>query len=118
MADGAQRLLGLGQARAQVLDLRRYAVVHGHRLIASYRIGLMIEAQQHALGARHVADDPAQRQRQLLDQGRRGDDLLAVRQRRLLIDVDDLEVVAALRGVPRRSRARSRRRASSAASCR
>ena len=53
-----------------------------------------IEPKQNALGLRHVADEPAKGQRQLLDQGRRGDDLLAYGQRRMLGDIHDLQLVA------------------------
>ena len=117
VADGPQRLLGLGQARAQSSSSTRSrscAVVSLVGPIARPEV----QPEQHPLRVGHVADDPAQRQRQLLDQRRRRDDLLALRQRRLLIDVDDLELVAALRDAPRRSSARFRRRESTAASCR
>src|SRR4029453_7477170 len=55
-----------------------------------------IESEQHALAIRHVADDSAHRQRQLLDERRRRDDLLDLREDRLLVDVDEPETVAAL----------------------
>src|SRR6185503_9058836 len=55
-----------------------------------------IESEQHALAIRQVTDDPAHRQRQLLDERRRRDDLLTLREDRLLVDVDDFEIVAAL----------------------
>ena len=58
--------------------------------------GPQVQADEDALGVAHVADEPAQRQRQFLDQGRRGDDLLALGQHGLLVDVDHLQVVAAL----------------------
>lgn len=59
-------------------------------------IGLAkIEPEQNPIRMRHVADEPAKRQRQLLDQRRRGDDLLALGQSRILRDVDDLQVVTA-----------------------
>ena len=53
-----------------------------------------------------------------LDERRRGDDLLAAGQRRLLIDVDDLEVVAALRVLLADRAHVLRRRGWIAASCR
>ena len=55
-----------------------------------------IEAQKHALAVRHVADDAAHRQRQLLDQRGCRDDLLALDECRLLVDIDDFKIVPAL----------------------
>src|SRR5687767_15912095 len=55
-----------------------------------------IESEQHAVAVRHVADDPPHRQGELLDEGRCGDDLLAFREDRLLVDVDDFQIVPPL----------------------
>ena len=90
-----QHLLGFGEARAQRLGLVvMVSVARDHRPhpALSGRAN-EIESEQHALAVRHVADDPAHRQRQLLDERRRRDDLLALREDRLLVDVDDFEVV-------------------------
>ena len=55
------------------------------------------QAQQDAVGAGHVANKTAQRQWQLPNQGRRGDDLLVFGQLRLLIDVNHIEGEVALK---------------------
>src|SRR5688500_3392985 len=62
-------------------------------LIAALLRALEVEAEQDPVGAGHVPDHPAQREGQLLDQRRRREDLLPARERRLLVDVDHLEVV-------------------------
>ena len=46
------------------------------------------------MGFGHVADEPAQGQRQFLDQSRRGDDLLALGERGVLGNIHHVEVVA------------------------
>src|SRR5688572_31386608 len=56
--------------------------------------GHEIEPEKNTLAIRHVADDPAHRQRELLDQRRRSDGLLAPCEDRLLVNVDDLELVS------------------------
>src|SRR5512138_733053 len=55
-----------------------------------------VQAQQHLRSVGHVADEPAEGQRQLLDQRGRRDDLLAGEQCRPLVDVDDLQLVQAV----------------------
>src|SRR5580765_419635 len=55
-----------------------------------------IESEQYAVAVRHVADDPAHRQRELSDERRSGNNLLALGQERLLVDVDHFEIVPAL----------------------
>src|ERR1044071_3149528 len=62
-------------------------------ILRSYR---EIHADENALGIGKIADEAAQRQRQLLDESRRGKNLLASRKRRVLIDVNDFQVVAAI----------------------
>ena len=105
-ADRAQRLLGLLQPGAQLGVFGEERFFSGGLCGHDGSVGLagrslvvhlaQIEPEQDAFGLRHVADEPAQRQRQLLDQGRRGDDLLAFGQRRVLGDVHDFQVVAPL----------------------
>ena len=53
-----------------------------------------IEAEQDAVGMRQVANEPAHRQRQFLDQRGRCDDLFALGQNRMFGDVHDFEIVA------------------------
>src|SRR4029079_12652723 len=55
-----------------------------------------IEPEQHALTVGHVADEASHGQGELLDERRGGDDLLPPGEDRLLIDVDHVELVAAL----------------------
>ena len=52
-----------------------------------------IESQQHVIAVRHVADDPAHRQRELLDERRYCDDLLTLGENWLLVNIDDFEIV-------------------------
>ena len=55
-----------------------------------------VEAHKDSVLVGHVADEPAQRLWQFLDERRGGDDLLALGQRWLLVDVDDFQFVAIL----------------------
>src|SRR5690349_1572120 len=55
-----------------------------------------VETQEHAVALRHIADDPAQWQRQLPDERRNRDDLFVSREGRLLVDVDHFQVVPSL----------------------
>ncbi len=94
-----QHLFGFGEARAQRLGL--FAIVgvrrRDHRPYSAESADANeIESKKHALAVRHVADDPAHRQRELLDERRRRDDLLTLREDRLLVDVDDFEIVPPL----------------------
>src|SRR6185295_8393492 len=59
-------------------------------------LGTNVESQQDPLYIRHVANQPAKRDRETLDQCRRCDDLVAPRERQILVDVDHFEVVQTL----------------------
>jgi hypothetical protein len=54
-----------------------------------------LEAQQHLVLVRQVADHAPQRRREPLDQRRRREDLVVLRRLRVLEDVDDLQLVSA-----------------------
>jgi hypothetical protein len=54
-----------------------------------------LEAEEDFLGIGEIADDAAERRRQLLDQRRRRQNLVLLGQLRILQDVDDLELIAA-----------------------
>ena len=103
-ADGPEGVLGLGQSAPQALELAgplRSGTCPAARSAAgpAWRgrtafwsfLGSQIEADQNALRIGHVPDHPSQRQRQLLDQGGGGDDLLAPGQGRLAVDIDDIQ---------------------------
>src|SRR5262249_37741102 len=55
---------------------------------------LYVESHQDLFRIRHIADEFSERQRQLFNERRRGDDLTVLGQTRLLIDIDDFEIVA------------------------
>src|SRR4029079_13036044 len=80
---------------------RRSSIAGDERSRRRLAIGLSrpsrtdVESHENALLVRHVADQAAKRRGQLLDQRRRGDDLVAARQRQVLVDVHDLEGVEA-----------------------
>jgi hypothetical protein len=65
-------------------------------LLRPLSAGPHIEPQQHFVVIGQVPDHPPERRRQLLDQGRRGQDPVVLGQLRVLENVDDLELVAAL----------------------
>src|SRR4051794_2233765 len=56
--------------------------------------GAEVEADQHALGVRQIADDLTQRFGELPDQGRDRQDLVVSSQARVLEQVDDVDVVS------------------------
>src|SRR3569833_3679690 len=57
--------------------------------------GRDVETDEDLLDVRQVADDALERLRQMPDEGRDGDDLVTLRQRRILHQVDDRDRVAA-----------------------
>jgi hypothetical protein len=54
---------------------------------------LKVQPDQDDLPIRQIADEPPQRRRQLLDECGHGEDLVVLGERRLLEDVDDLELI-------------------------
>src|SRR4029453_17978904 len=63
---------------------------------ATVSLGTDVEAHKNTLFVRHVADQPAKGRWQALDEGRRGNNQVAARERQVLVDVHDLEVVQTL----------------------
>src|SRR5262249_27001778 len=60
------------------------------------RLRMQVQTQEHPFLVGQVADQSAQRQRQLLDERGHGNNLLVLRQCRLLVYVDHLELVTPL----------------------
>src|SRR5581483_5642271 len=58
--------------------------------------GLQVQPYQHALVVRQIANNPPQRQGQLFDQGGGGHNLFILGQGRLLVKIDDFQIVLSL----------------------